>query len=120
MFEANDWWKQKSNDMKKTIVLLILSVLTLSATVHPKNNELVKELRRKVYVDLSNIELSNSTTDFVMVSFKIKEAGILIQEVSSSNEELENALIKKLYKLKIDSPYNQNQLYNYKFTFEAE
>ena len=104
--------------MKKVIVLIVMSVLTLSSSFASVNPDLRKEIEKKVIVDLSKVELNESNLDYVMVSFSIENGKIIIQNINSSNSELKEIILKKLYRLNIESECNELQTYNYKFTFE--
>ena len=104
--------------MKSVIVLIVISVLSISTSFASVNPELRKEIERKVIVDLSKVDLNESNLDYVMVNFSIEQGKINIQEISSSNSELKEIILKKLYGLNIESESNEQQMYTYKFTFE--
>ena len=106
--------------MKKVIVLLVLSALTMSAGVSSKNPELSKEIERKVVVDLSNIELDQYSPDFVIVSFRIIANEIKILEISGTSKVLKELIVKELYDIKVESDHNENQTYHYKFNFQKK
>jgi len=104
--------------MKKVIVLIVMSALTISSSFASSNPELRKEIEKKVIVDLSKIDLDESNLDYVKVSFSIEDGKIIIQEINSSNPELKEIILRKLYRLNIESDCNELQTYNYNFTFE--
>ena len=104
--------------MKSVIVLIVISVLSISTSFASVNPELRKEIERKVIVDLSKVDLNESNLDFVMVNFTIEQGKIIIQDINSSNTELKEIILKKLYRLNIESASNEQQMYTYKFTFE--
>lgn len=104
--------------MKKVIVLLIVSVLTMSASFGMRNPELVKEIEKKVVIDLSKIELDKYSQDYVMVSFRIVNNKIKIQEINGTSKALKQAIIRELYEIDVDCDYNDRQTYQYRFTFE--
>jgi len=104
--------------MKKLVVLLAVGLLTISSSFSAVNPELVREIESKVFVDLSQIELDEYNQDYVMVSFKIIDHEIKIQEINSTNSELKSKIIDELYEMRIDSDYNSRETYMYKFTFE--
>ena len=104
--------------MKRVIVLIVMSVLTISSSFASIDPDLRREIEKKVIVDLSKVEINESNIDYVMVSFRIEDCKIIIQDISGSNSELKEIILKKLYKLNIESECNEQQTYNYNFTFE--
>lgn len=104
--------------MKKLIVLFVISLLTISSSFATKNPELIQEIERKVIVDLSGIQLNEHTQDYVMVNFKIIEDEIKILEISGTSLELKEIIIKELCEIEVDSNYNSDFTYRFKFTFE--
>lgn len=106
--------------MKKVIVLLVLSALTMSASVSSKNPELSKEIERKIVVDLSDVELDEYSPDFVIVSFRIVANEIKILEINGTSKVLKERIIQELYDIKVESDHSEHQTYHYKFTFQKK
>ena len=79
---------------------------------------LVDEISSKVTLDLSMVELDQYTPDYVVVRFKIVDGEIKIKEIESSKFELKKLVIAKLLQMQIESDYNPEEIYAYKFTFE--
>lgn len=90
----------------------------MSTSFAKGNPDLAREIENKIFVDLSTIELNESIPDYVMVSFRIINDEIKIQEINGTSEELKKIIIKELYEIRIDSEYSEDQTYVYRFTFE--
>ncbi|MFT5778506.1 MAG: hypothetical protein ACI837_001462 [Crocinitomicaceae bacterium] len=104
--------------MKKIIVLFVTCILTFSASFAGGNPELSKELKDKIVVDLSNVDLNEYAPEFVEVQFEIFDGEIIIREINSTNCELQEILLTKMYSLHIDADYVEGQVYSYKFSFK--
>ncbi len=104
--------------MKRVIVLLVACILTASASWAKGTPDLAQEIESKIFVDLSNIELNQYSPDYVMVSFRVMNDEIKIQEINGTSQELKDIIIKELYEIRVDSPYSEDKTYTYRFTFE--
>lgn len=103
--------------MKKLVVLFVLSVFTMSTSFASGNPELFKEIKRKLTLDLSQVQLDESNKDYVLVSFQIVDNEIKILDIDGSSVKLKEAMIKELYSIHIDSNYSEGKAYLYRFTF---
>jgi hypothetical protein len=103
--------------MKKLVVLFILSVFTMSTSFASGNPELFKEIKRKLRLDMSQVDLNDNKKDFVLVRFKIVDNEIKIKDIDGSNVELKEAMVQELYSIEIDSNYSEGKTYLYRFTF---
>ncbi|MFT5778153.1 MAG: hypothetical protein ACI837_001109 [Crocinitomicaceae bacterium] len=103
--------------MRKLIVVFVLGVLSISSSL-AGGPRLVDEIKEKVILDLSDVELNQYAEDYVLVSFKIVNGKIEIKDISGTQVELKKLIVKKLVQMNIESNYNVNALYSYKFKFE--
>ena len=100
---------------------LVIAMMFLGFTSFAGNGEpggLLKELKKKVFVDLNGVEINKSKKDYVIVSFRIVEGEIKILEVNGTNKYLKEKMIEKLCSLNVESTYDPGKTYNYKFTFD--
>ena len=104
--------------MKTIIALLSAIVFSTGTSFATGNPDLVHEIKSKIFVDLSTIDINESGQDYVTVSFRIVDAEIKIMEIGSSNRELEKIIIRELNDIHVDSPYISGRTYVYRFTFE--
>ncbi len=104
--------------MKTAIALLTVLLFSAGTSFASGNPDLVHEIRNKIYVDLSNVEINEAGQDYVTVSFRIVDSEIKILEVGGSNDELEELIIRELNQIHVDSPYISGRTYVYRFTFE--
>lgn len=103
----------------KTIVSIFACILLSSSfTFAGENPVLAREIRTKLSVDLSRVDLNPWQKDFVKVSFHIVEGEIEILQLKGSMRELESMLEEELQKIHIESPYEEGKTYEYRFTFE--
>lgn len=109
---------KNKNIMKKLIVLFAVLLLTVSSSFATKNPELVREIQSKVIVDLSRVDLDEYNPDYILVEFKIIDDEINILEINGTSKELKEMIIKELCEIEVDSNYNSNFTYRFKFTFE--
>lgn len=104
--------------MKKLVLVFAFGFFSLSSLFAASTPDLESEMTEKVVIDLSDIRLDKYTEDYVLVSFKIVNGEIKINEIKGSQVELTKAIIKELVQMKIESSYDPNETYQYKFTFE--
>ena len=104
--------------MKKLVVLFVIGLLTMSTGFEKGIPDLVREIEKKVIVDLSNVELSEVHPEYVIINFKIVNGQINIQGINGTSEELKEIITKELYEIHIDSEYSEDKSYIYRFTFE--
>jgi len=100
--------------------LVVVLVMTLSSMINvlASSPSLSNEIHDKVSLDLSNIELDKYAEDYVFVSFKIQDGQIMINNIKGSQTELKKLIVKELVQMEIESEYDENKLYQYRFTFE--
>ena len=106
--------------MKKIVVAFVAAVLTASASFASENRKLVKEIQRKVKVDLSGIHLEKSKEHFVTVRFKVVNGEIEVQSLRGSKRELTDMMLKELEEMFISSNANPDKIYHFKFNFSQE
>ena len=104
--------------MKTAISLFVFLVLSVHVTRASGNPDLVREIKAKINVDLSSIELNRYKQDYVTVSFRIIEGEIKILEIGGTHKELKAIMIKELNQIHVDAPYENGKTYVYRFTFE--
>ena len=103
--------------MKIIAIFFALSLITMSNSFAGGNPDLVREIEKKVKIDLRKVELNDAKTDYVMVSFRIINDEIKVVEIGGSTQELKEIVIKELYAIHVDSDYSPNKTYVYRFTF---
>ena len=105
----------------KNVVVLLLMTLISSATIAGENpKDLYKEINRKVYLDLSQIELDAQQKNYVEVQFKVVDSVIKVINVNGSMPKLESMITEELSKMNISSDCDEEIVHNYRFTFERE
>lgn len=104
--------------MKTLIALFSFVVFSSNFVSAGEDPNLVRELRNKLSVDLSRVELSPWQKDYVKVCFRIENGEIEIVAIKGSLRELESILRDELQKIHVESPYEEGKTYEYRFTFE--
>lgn len=105
--------------MKKVVAAIVLSLMTMSASFAGENPKLLKEIKRKLTIDFSKVDLKSSKENFVTVQFRIVENEVEIIETSGS-EELQVVMIEELEDMFIKSDSDCNEVHQYTFRFENE
>ena len=103
--------------MKKLIVVFVVGLLSASFSFAAEPS-LSEEINDKVIIDLSNVELDQYSQDYVLVSFKIVSGQIIINGVRGTQAILKKMIVKELSSMRIESNYEPNATYRYKFTFK--
>ena len=103
--------------MKKIIVLLATALFPMNYSFAGSDPMLSNEIRQKLEIDLSTIRLDQYSTDFVDVKFKIFDGVIKIE---ASQLELKELVRTELLEIHIRTPYNENEIHNFNFTFEKK
>ena len=103
--------------MKKLIAVFVLSLMSMSVSFAGENPKLFKEIKRKLTLDLSKIDLSKEKS--VTVEFKIVNQEIEILKISGS-EELQEIMVKELEEMFIKSDSECDTIHQYKFSFSNE
>lgn len=106
--------------MKKIIVALLIAILPIGVSFAGENPKLLKEIQRKITLDLSGINLEKSKENFVIVQFRIVEGSIDIIDMKGSGEELTELMLCELEEMFINTETDSKTIYQYKFTFEKE
>ncbi|XOV68855.1 MAG: hypothetical protein ACFHU9_06655 [Fluviicola sp.] len=106
--------------MKKVVVALFVGLFTISSSFAGENPKLVKEIQRKIKVDLSGIHLEKSKDHFVLVKFKVVDQDIEILNVKGSKEELTDLMLTELEEMFITSDADPGKIYQFKFNFSQE
>lgn len=105
--------------MKKLVAIIILSFVSISASFAGENPKLFKEINRKLKVDVSKVDLSNSAKNFVIVKFRIVNQEIEILGTEGS-DELRALIVAELEEMFITSDADCEKVYRYKFNFKNE
>ena len=103
--------------MKKLIVLIVMGLFTISSSFAGSNPELREEISQKVNIDLSSITLDKYEKDFVHVQFTIFDGLIQIENIEGSQLELMDLIISELEEIHVKTPYTENEIHNFNFTF---
>lgn len=106
--------------MKKVAVALFAIILTSSFSFADGNPKLLKEITRKIKLDLSNLKLEKSKDHYVMVQFRVVNGAIDVIDMDSSGEELTELMVCELEDMFINAQTDASTIYQYKFTFEKE
>ncbi len=103
-----------------TMKTILLCVGLIGSTGAPDNQNptLKKELSDKMILDLSQVELHENFQDYVVVHFSICENEITIESIEGTHCEVIEAVNGKLTAMEINSNYEENKIYSFKFTFE--
>lgn len=104
--------------MKMSVLVAMLFMGITSFAGNGEPGGLLKELKKKVSVDLNGMEINKTKKDYVIVSFRIVDGEIKILEVNGTNKYLKDKMIEKLCSLNVESTYDPSKTYNYKFTFD--
>lgn len=113
-------YNQKQIDMKKVVVAMVLGLMTMSPSFAGENPKLLKEIKRKLTLDLSQVKLKKAESNFVLVQFRVIDQEIQIIDAAGSTPELQEIMICELEDMFINSKSESSQIYSYKFTFEKE
>lgn len=84
------------------------------------NPSLRTELTEKMILDLSHVELHENFQDYVLVHFSIRKDVINVKSIEGTHSEVIELVKEKLISMEIDSKYEEDRIYSYKFTFEKQ
>jgi hypothetical protein len=105
----------------KTVLLATMMILfSFGISYAGENPKLLKEIKRKVFLDLSKVKFEKNKEEFVIVQFKVTNQQIEVINIQGSQEELTEMMIKKLEEMVIQSDAKDATTYQYKFKFEKE
>lgn len=105
-------------NMKKIVITIATSFLIATMSFASKNISLENEIKREIKNDIKKVKMNESNPDFAIVSFKIINNKIKVTNVNSSNYNLKKHIFTKLINIEIDSEYDLNKEYKYKFIFK--
>lgn len=105
--------------MKKLVAAVVLSLMTMSVSFAGENPKLLKEIKRKLTIDFSKVDLDDNQDNFVVVRFRIINQEVSIIETEGS-KELEILMIDELQQMFIKSDSDSSVIHTYKFNFENE
>lgn len=106
--------------MKKVMLVLMVLVLSSGMAFANKNPKLLKEIKRKVTLDLSKVQLKKDSKEFVIVQFNVTNSKINIIDIEGSMDELTDLMMDELKEMVIQTDIIDNTTYTYKFNFEKE
>lgn len=106
--------------MKTILMGAVILLSTFGLTYASENPGLLKEIKRKVFLDLSEVELDKNKEEFVIVKFKITNQQIEIIDIQGSRKELTELMMKELREMVIRTDAKDATTYQYKFNFEKE
>ena len=106
--------------MKNILIAALISFSTFGMTYAGENPKLLKEIKRKVFVDLSKIKLEKNKEEFVVVKFRVTNQQIEVIDISGSREELTEIMMEELEDMVIRTDAKDATTYQYKFKFEKE
>ena len=106
--------------MKTVLIATLMILFSFSTAYAGKNPKLLKEIKRKVFLDLSKVQLEKDKEEFVIVKFRVTNQQIEVIDVNGSREELTEMMIKELQEMVILTEAEDATTYQYKFNFEKE
>jgi len=106
--------------MKRFVAALFVAFLTVTPSFAGENPKLVKEIQRKIKVDLSGIRLESSKEHFVMVQFRVVDQEVEVIKVEGSKRELTDLMLEELEEMFITSDADPNEVHQFKFNFSQE
>ncbi|GAB5416201.1 MAG: hypothetical protein Crog4KO_12150 [Crocinitomicaceae bacterium] len=106
--------------MKKVVLAFIVALLAASTSFAGENPKLVKEIQRKIKVDLSGIKWEKSKEHFVTVRFRIVNKEVEVLSVKGSKRELTDLMLKELEEMFITSDADPKEIHHFKFNFSQE
>lgn len=104
--------------MKNSILLLVLTFSLNSFSFALP--DVYKEVNRKVFIDFKNVNLGDDHQEVVFVEFHIVDDKIVIDDILSENNLIEERLLQRLNHITIRSEYEENKLYRIKVCFVDE
>ena len=105
--------------MKRIIAAVVLSLMTMSVSFVGENPKLLKEIKRKLTIDLTKVDLKKSQDNYVIVRFRVIDQEISIIETEGL-KELEVLMIDELQQMFIKADSDASVIHTYKFNFENE
>ena len=112
--------KPKQTVMRNLAVLFIVGLLSVSTSFAGENPKLLKEIKRKLTIDLSGINFIDKKKEYVVVSFRVVDEEIQVEKIKGSKAQLETIMLEELEEMFIKADADPEKLHRYKFTFEKE
>ena len=106
--------------MKKVALALFVAFVSVSSTFAGENPKLLKEIQRKITIDLSGIHLEKSKEHFVSVRFRVVDQEIEIVNLKGSERKLTDLMLCELEEMFINADANPDKIYQFKFRFSQE
>ncbi len=106
--------------MKTVLIATMMIIFSIGSTYAGENPKLLKEIKRKVFLDLSKVKFENNQEEFVIVKFKVTNQQIEVINIQGSREELTEMMIKELEEMVIQTDAKDATTYHYKFKFGKE
>lgn len=104
--------------MKKGILVIGMMLMTIASSFASGHPTLAEEIKEKVIIDLSDVELKESAADYVIAHFQIVDGKIELLGTEGTSEELEKIITNKLNGMEINTDCEECDTYMYRFTFE--
>lgn len=106
--------------MKKVLLTALITLFIASVGFSNNEPKLLKEIKRKITLDISKVNLKKSKKEFVIVKFSVTDGKINIIDISGSLEELTQLMMKELEEMMIRTEIKDAATYQFKFNFEKE
>lgn len=91
----------------------------MSVSFAGENPKLLKEIKRKLTIDFSKVDLKNNQDDYVIVQFRIVDQEVEIIDTAGS-KKLQEIMIQELEEMFIISDSECDEVHSYKFSFVNE
>ena len=105
--------------MKKLLVVFAIGLSSMSVSYALNYPTLSKEIKQKITDDISYKHIDINNQSFLVVNFSIINGKIRVDKIKgSSNQKIRKYIINKLIHLSIESSYDTNKEYAYKFIFK--
>ncbi len=105
----------------KTIIVAasIFGSSLFSGSSNYGSNIMNETLQELITFENGILPLDKENSEFVRISFKINEEGLVeILEMNYSDELIKNQLVEKLSEIKVSENTDAKDIYNYNFTFK--
>lgn len=106
--------------MKTILITTMMVLFSFGITYAGENPKLLKEIKRKTFLDLSDFKFEKNIQEFVIVKFRVTDQQIEVINIEGSREELTEMMMKKLEEMVIRTDAEDAATYQYKFNFEKE
>ena len=106
--------------MKTVLIATMMVLFSFGTTYAGENPKLLKEIKRKVFLDLSAFKFEKNKVEFVIVKFRVTNQQIEVIDIEGSREELTVMMMKELKEMVIRTDAEDAATYQYKFKFEKE